>query len=128
MKTSALKTQRGVKARNRGRRAELWAALWLMFKGYRILGFRLKTAQGEIDILAQRGKILAVIEVKLRLSLADALEAVSADQRQRLHRAARELAARRAHLHEMQVRLDLIALAPGRWPRHIRSAWADDGL
>ena len=128
MNASMFKTQRGLKARQSGRRAELWAAAWLMLKGYRILGFRLKTPQGEIDILAQRGTVLAVIEVKLRLSLADALEAVSADQRQRLHRAARELAARRAPLQDMQVRLDLIALAPGRWPRHIRSAWADDGL
>ncbi|MEY4248557.1 MAG: hypothetical protein RJA87_190 [Pseudomonadota bacterium] len=128
MKASAIKAERGMKARQSGRRAELWAAAWLMLKGYRILGFRLKTPQGEIDILAQRGKVLAVIEVKLRLSLADALEAVSTDQRLRLHRAARELAARRPYLREAEVRLDLIALAPGRWPRHIRAAWPDDGL
>jgi putative endonuclease len=40
------------------------AALWLMAKGYRILGFRLATPLGEIDLLAQRGKVLAVVEVK----------------------------------------------------------------
>ncbi len=118
------RSQRGTKARQTGRRAEYWAALWLILKGYRILGFRLKTPQGEIDLLARRGKVLAVIEVKSRLNLDDALDAVTADQRQRLHRAAALLAARRPGLKDLEVRLDLLALAPGRWPCHIRSAWS----
>ena len=67
---------------------------------------------------------LAVIEVKSRLSLDDALEAVSPDQRERLHRAAVMLASRRPGLKDLDVRLDLLALAPGRWPCHIRSAWS----
>ena len=40
-----------------------------MAKGYRILGFRLKTPPGEIDLLAQRGRTLAVVEVKRRATL-----------------------------------------------------------
>ena len=36
----------GAAARLAGRRAEVWAAAWLMLKGYRILGFRLRTPQG----------------------------------------------------------------------------------
>lgn len=125
---SPARKTRGTRARRTGRRAEIWAALLLMLKGYRILGFRLKTPQGEIDLLALRGKVLAVVEVKSRLTLEAALEAVSADQRTRLSRAARDLAARRPALRDAQVRLDLIALAPGRWPRHIPSAWPDAGL
>ena len=39
-----------------------------MLKGYQLLGFRLKTRAGEIDILARRGKTLAVVEVKRRAS------------------------------------------------------------
>ena len=120
-----IRALRGTKARKAGRRAEYVAAIWLMLRGYRILGFRLKTPQGEIDLLARRGSILAVIEVKWRLSLDDALQAVSADQRDRLHRAAAALAARRPGLKNTQIRLDLLALAPGRWPCHIRSAWSD---
>ena len=118
------RSQRGTLARQSGRRAEYIAALWLILKGYRILGFRLKTPQGEIDLLARRGKVLAVIEVKSRLRLDDALDAVSPDQRERLHRAATMLAARRPGLKDLEVRLDLLALAPGRWPCHIRSAWS----
>ena len=114
---------RGRAARQTGRRAEVLAALWLMAKGYRILGFRLKTRQAEIDLLALRGKVLAVVEVKRRTSLLAALETVSLDQRTRLRRAGLALAASRPALQSAAVRLDLIALAPGRLPRHIPDAW-----
>ena len=114
---------RGRAARQTGRRAEVLAALWLMAKGYRILGFRLKTRQAEIYLLALRGKVLAVVEVKRRTSLLAALETVSLDQRTRLRRAGLALAASRPALQSAAVRLDLIALAPGRLPRHIPDAW-----
>ena len=80
---------RGGAARRGGRSAEAWAALWLMLHGWRILGFRLKAAGVEVDLLARRGDVLAVIEVKSRGDLAAALAAVSADQRARLWRAGR---------------------------------------
>lgn len=85
---------RGAKARREGRGAEVTAALWLMARGWRIVGFRVPSSQGEIDILAQRGATLAVIEVKRRRTLDEALEAVSAHQRQRLRAAARALTSR----------------------------------
>jgi putative endonuclease len=94
-----------------------------MAKGYRILGFRLRTPQGEIDLLAQRGQVLAVVEVKQRTTLEAALEAVTETQRDRLRRAGRAIAARRPSLQNMAVRLDLIALAPGRLPVHSPDAW-----
>jgi putative endonuclease len=94
-----------------------------MAKGYRILGFRLKTPQAEIDLLALRGRTLAVVEVKRRADLLAALEAVSFDQRERLLRAGVALAAKRPALAGAAVRLDLMALAPGRLPMHIRDAW-----
>jgi len=103
----------GFLARRAGRRGEVVAALWLMARGYRILGFRLKTPHGEIDLLAHKGRVLAVVEVKLRGSIDTALAAVTWRQRQRLRRAGEAFAAR----------LDLLALAPGRWPCHIRDAW-----
>lgn len=116
---------RGAAARKLGRRAEVWAALWLMAKGYRILGFRLATPLGEIDLLAQRGKVLAVVEVKQRTTIEDALDAVTPTQRERLRRAAAHVSAHRAGLRDLLVRLDLIALAPGRAPRHLPDAWPD---
>ena len=118
-----VRAARGAAARLSGRRAEAWAAAWLMAKGYRILGFRLKTPQAEIDLLAKRGGILAVVEVKSRASLELALETVTYDQRDRLRRAGAALAANRQGLSSCVVRLDLLALAPGRLPRHIPDAW-----
>jgi putative endonuclease len=120
---SQARSARGTASRLAGRRAEVLAAMWLMAKGYRILGFRLKTRQAEIDLLALRGKTLAVVEVKRRTSLLIALETVTFDQRERLRRAGAALAAGRPALKGAAVRLDLIALAPGKLPRHIPDAW-----
>jgi putative endonuclease len=114
---------RGGAARRGGRSAEVWAALWLMLHGWRILGFRLKAAGVEVDLLARRGDVLAVIEVKSRSELATALAAVAPDQRARLMRAGQALQARRPDLSRLSLRLDLLALAPRRWPRHIADAW-----
>lgn len=114
---------RGAASRKAGRQAEVWAAVWLILKGYRILGFRLKTPQAEIDILAMKGPVLAVVEVKSRATLEAALEAVGHDQRERLRRAGRAIAASRPRLAEAAIRLDLIAISPGRPPRHVRDAW-----
>jgi putative endonuclease len=119
----AARIARGAAARISGRRGEVLAALYLMAKGYRILGFRLKTPQAEIDILALRGRTLVAVEVKRRTSLLAALEAVTYDQRERLRRGAAALAARRPSLAGAAVRLDLVALAPGRLPVHIPDAW-----
>jgi putative endonuclease len=119
-------SERGRRARGDGRRWEWFCALWLMAKGYRLLGFRLRTGAAEIDLLAQKAGVVAVVEVKRRRTLAEALDAVSWRQRQRLLAAARSLAARRPDLAHAPVRLDLIALAPGRLPRHIRDAWRED--
>lgn len=122
---TTVRQARGLAARLSGRRAEVLAALWLMAKGYRILGFRLVTPLGEIDLLAQRGKVLAVVEVKQRTTLDAALDAVTHQQRARLRRAGAHIAASRAGLRNAILRLDLIALAPGRRPRHLRDAWGE---
>lgn len=118
-----VRVARGAAARLSGRRAEVWAVAWLMAKGYRILGFRLKTPLAEIDVVAKRGRVLAVVEVKSRTTLEVALETVTYDQRDRLRRAGAQLAATRPALTGCDIRLDLLALAPGRLPRHIPDAW-----
>jgi putative endonuclease len=120
---TAARRIRGALARRSGRRAEAWAALWMMAKGYRILGFRLRTRLGEIDLLAQKGRVLAVVEVKSRTTLEAALAAVTPEQRDRLRRAGQAAAGARPRLKDLAVRLDLIALAPGRLPRHRPDAW-----
>ena len=54
------------KAERRGRIAE-WAAMaYLMCKGYRILGHRLRTPYGEVDVAAWKDGVLVIVEVKAR--------------------------------------------------------------
>lgn len=117
--------QRGRRAYRTGHRNEWWAALYLMAKGYQIIGFRLKTPQAEIDLLARKGRQLVVIEVKSRQDMALAQLSLSPDQRDRLLRAGYHLCSSRPSLARLSPRLDLIALSPRRWPRHIQNLMTD---
>ena len=116
------------RAQRRGLRGETLAVWYLRLKGYRILARRLRSAVGEIDVVAARGGTVAVIEVKARPDAAAAAEAVSPRQRARIARAARLFLAARPEFAWHAVRFDLVLVSPGRWPRHVRDAWrARDG-
>lgn len=107
----------------RGRRAETLAAWWLRLKGYRILARRYKGLGGEIDLIARRGRTMAFIEVKARNTLEDALNAVTPQQRERiLASASGYLAANPAH-QDCDVRFDVIAIRPAKFPVHAADAW-----
>ncbi|MDK2746471.1 MAG: YraN family protein [Brevundimonas sp.] len=103
-----------------GHAAEWIAALWLMLKGYQVLGFRLKTRSGEIDLLARRGPVLAVVEVKRRTTLDVAVLALKPTQHDRLVAAGEAVRRNRPALQPLELRIDMVALAPGRFPRHLR--------
>ncbi len=111
--------RRGAEGRAAGRAAEWRAALWLMLRGWRVLGFRLQAPGAEIDILARRGEVLALVEVKRRGTLERASDALHPAQAARLLAAGEALQARRPALRGLALRLDTVALAPGRPPRHI---------
>jgi len=128
-----------------GRRAERIACWLLRAKGYRILATNWRCSAGEVDILARRGKVLAVVEVKRRASGLTAQEgatdaalfAISPRQQTRVARAAEAFAARRADCQGLELRLDAITVTEptswpwswaGRalkwgWPRHFPAAW-----
>ncbi len=110
----------------RGRRAERFAAWCLRMKGYRILaqGFRVKV--GEVDLIARRGSVLALVEVKARPSLEEAIEAIGPRQRRRIQRAAEAFLQRNAGLAKYDLRFDVVLIVPGRWPRHVPDAWRND--
>lgn len=110
-------------AESRGRRAETLAAWMLRLKGYRIVASRLRTPLGEIDLVAKRGNLLVVVEVKARTNTDDAIASVSARQQQRLAAAAGWLPSWKPELAGCDIRFDVMAMAPGRWPRHIQNAW-----
>lgn len=116
--------------RHRAWRRGLWAetacAVALVLRGYRIVARRLRSPVGEIDIVARRGAVLAVIEVKARPDAAAAAEAVTPQQKQRLIRAAAWLVSGRPALAALQLRFDVMLVTPWRWPRHVVDAWRAD--
>jgi putative endonuclease len=114
-------------AYGRGRRAELIAAWWLRLKGYRILVHGFRVPVGEIDLIARRGRTLALVEVKARADIATAHTAVSPRQRRRIERAAASFLQRHPALAQCEVRFDVVLLAPRRRPRHLTDAWRHDG-
>jgi putative endonuclease len=110
-------------AERRGRLAEASAAWLLRAKGYRILARDFRTPVGEVDLIARRGRVLALIEVKARATRAQAAASISPRQRQRIARAGAAFVARRPDLAQLDLRFDALLLAPGRWPRHVVDAW-----
>ncbi len=111
------------RAERRGRFGETAAAWWLRLKGYRIVARSVRLPGGEIDIVAARGRTLAVVEVKRRADMAAAAEALGPRQRRRIARAAEQLLGARPELRRHDLRFDVVLVAPGRWPRHIPDAW-----
>ena len=109
-------------AERNGRDGEARAAFWLRAKGWHILDQRVKTRAGEIDLVAKRGNLVAFIEVKWRSKRAELDNAI--DER-RLARvaAATESVAHRYAANGEDIRVDVILLAPGAFPRHIANAW-----
>jgi len=117
---AAWRQAKGGTAFRAGHAAEWVAAFWLMLRGYRILGFRLKSRAGEIDLLACRGRVLAVVEVKRRATMQAARLALKPAQFDRLVAAGEAIRRNRPALQCLDLRIDMVALAPWRFPRHLR--------
>ena len=99
-----------------GRRGEAAAARHLRRRGWTILATRHRAAGGELDLVAARGDVVAVCEVKARGDRAALVEPVTAAQRERIRRAAEAYLAARPELAERTVRLDLLAVPAGPLP------------
>lgn len=113
-------------AEKRGRRGESRAAVLLMLKFYRILGRRVRTKSGEIDLVAKAPSgLICFVEVKARDDEAAALESVRPRQRQRIARAASLYLAQRPGLAAKGHRFDVVTVT-GLWPRHGRDVWRPD--
>ncbi len=113
-------------AETRGRRSENWAVLLLTLKLYRILGRRVRTKLGEIDLIARSPSgVICFIEVKARGTERAAAESLRPKQRQRICRAASLYLAARPGLATKGVRFDTIIVTRG-WPLHGRDVWRPD--
>jgi putative endonuclease len=111
-------------AERRGRRAELLAILMLLLKGYRILGRRVRTRVGEIDLIVRSPSgILCFVEVKAREVGTAALEATRISQQMRIGRAAELYLAGHPQLGRKGARFDVVTVGVCGFPRHLRDAW-----
>ena len=110
---------RKLKAYRRGHRGEWLAALALMLKGFGILERRYRTKLGEIDLIARRGDLVLIVEVKARPSLVEAMEAVGGMAERRIEAAADLWLARQPDHGRLSLRFDLVAVLPRRWPVHV---------
>jgi putative endonuclease len=105
-----------------GRLAETLAAWALRLRGYRVVGQNVRVGGREVDLLARRGSLLVVCEVKARrTSLFGApAEAVGPHKRRRLREAAEMLMADDPSVE--RVRFDVIAVS-GFGVRHLPAAF-----
>ena len=105
-----------------GRRGERLAGWWLRLQGWRILGRRVRTPVGEIDLVAKKGALVAFVEVKTRKTPVELDLAIDERRLARVAAAAEYLMPRYA-MNGEDIRIDVILLTPGSRPRHIENAW-----
>lgn len=106
-----------------GHVAEAAAALLLMAKGFRLLARRYKTPLGEIDLVARRGRLIAFVEVKARATQREGLESVGPLAERRILGAADLWLARHPDAAGLDLRYDMIVVAPWRLPLHLPDAF-----
>ncbi len=109
-------------AERRGRKGEFFAAMWLRLCGWHILGQRVKTPRGEIDLIARRGRTVCFVEVKWRRT-AEQRDLAIDQYRLRRVAAAVEAVSHRFLQSGDEPRIDVMLLAPRHLPRHITNAW-----
>jgi putative endonuclease len=112
-----------VAAFNTGVSAETRAAALLIAKGYRILARRFRSAYGEIDIVARKRDLIAFVEVKARATLDDAAYAVTPRQQRRIVDAAQAWLMIHPEHAELDMRFDVMLIAPRHLPRHLLAAF-----
>ncbi len=116
-----------------GRIGEDVAALFLLLKGYRILGRNLRTRTSELDIVAEKVGCLVFAEVKLRGPdrMSQPVEAVDRRKRDHMIRGASQFLQRRSRDSYGAARFDVLSVS---WTReklvveHIEDAFPAGGV
>jgi putative endonuclease len=106
--------------------AEARAVAVLEAEGWAIRGRRVRTAAGEIDIIAEKAGLLVFLEVKARSCLADAAAALSAKQRTRLLQAAEIVLGEHPEWGRHGVRFDVIVIDGRGTLRRISNAFREE--
>ena len=110
-------------AERAGRRAEWIAAAYLTLKGYRVVAMRHRANGGEVDIVARRGDLAVMVEVKRRATVEAALMAVTREAQERIEAAGLSWLARQRDGARLATRNDIVAVVPWRWPVHYEDVW-----
>lgn len=118
--------RRGRKSAARGVGAEARASAALEADGWAVRARRVRTAAGEIDIIAEKKGMLAFIEVKARPALAEAAAAVSPRQKARLLRAAEIVLAAHPEWGRAGVRFDVVVVDAAGAVRRISDAFREE--
>jgi putative endonuclease len=108
-------------AERKGRKGETLAVWLLRFKGYRIIARRFKTKQGEVDIIARKRDVVAMVEVKARATLLEAMDAVDNSTMRRIEAAGDIWLSKQRDFARLNIRYDLIAILPRKFPVHVES-------
>ena len=111
------------RAERAGRRAEWIAAAFLTLKGYRIVAMRHRANGGEVDIVARRGSLAVMVEVKRRATAEAALMAVTREAQERIEAAGLAWLARQRDGARLATRNDIVAVVPWRLPVHYEDVW-----
>ena len=116
------------KAEVSGRRAEMWAALFLRLKGYSVIASRVKTPFGEMDLIARKGRTLVFVEVKYRKDRDRLDESLTPQAQKRILKAASYYVSRQPRFQSLTQRFDLILVSSRAvfaygYMRHMMDAW-----
>ena len=106
--------------------AEAAAEAALAADGWTVLARRLRTAAGEVDLVAERAGLLAIIEVKRRPTLADAAVALGLRQQARLLAAAEIIMGEHPEWGRAGMRFDLLLVDGAGRVRRIADAFRQE--
>ena len=115
--------QRGGRSYALGLDAEQAACRALAAEGWCVLGRRLRTEAGEVDLVAEREGLLAIIEVKARPTLSIAAAALTPRQQARLIAAAEILLGQNPTWGAGGVRFDVLLVNAAGAVRRIADAF-----
>ena len=117
----------GTRAQAQGVAAESLACAALEADGWTIRARRARTKAGEVDVVAERDGLLAIVEVKRRPTLAEAAAAIGPRQRARLLAATEILLADHPEWGRAGVRCDVIVVDDAGQVRRIADAFRLEG-
>lgn len=111
------------RAWRKGIKAEWFAGWMLRLTGHRIVATRYKTRFGEVDLIARKGDLILMVEVKARNSVEQAVDAVTWTAQQRIRTASDVWLSKQRDHDRLSIRYDIIAVVPWRMPIHLKDAF-----